>query len=118
MKRAVRGSELDTSLISDPSPAIPLQQAFRHGGDDQEGDEDRQRAGRCFERVQNPEDDGAEAVDVVEAIAARIEHRKTRHRMKEIGQHVDDFEFDRALELLNVLRDTLNLQTPDSANLS
>jgi len=64
------------------------------------------------------EDNDADAVDLVDEIASRIDDGASRERMKTIGRHVDDFEFDAALGLVQALRDTLNPQTSGSANLS
>jgi len=50
----------------------------------------------------------AEAVDVVEEIEERVTTGATRRSLRKIGECVDDFEFEEALELLRTLREELS----------
>ena len=53
------------------------------------------------------EDNDADAGDLVAGIEARIEDGDPRSQMQAISNHIDDFEFDEALERLDRLRATL-----------
>ena len=64
------------------------------------------------------EDSDAEAIDVVHEIAAGMGQSASRERIKAIGQHIDDFEFDEALELLAALREIMTSSASDSAKLA
>jgi polar amino acid transport system substrate-binding protein len=62
------------------------------------------------------EDSDAEAMDVVEEITSRIEDGSSRACIKEIGRHIDDFEFDEALGLLRDFRAALESPARSAAH--
>jgi CheY-like chemotaxis protein len=62
------------------------------------------------------EDSDAEALDVVDEIASRVDNRVSRERIRDIGQRIDDFEFEEALELLHRLREDISSSLTDSAD--
>jgi len=53
------------------------------------------------------EDSDGEAGDLVAELESQVAHTEFAQPMRAIGERVDDFEYDEALEFLNALRDAL-----------
>ncbi len=62
------------------------------------------------------EESDAEAIDLVTQIESQLKDDESRDRMQAIGDHIDDFEFDEALELLSALREVIRSRMTDSVN--
>ena len=64
------------------------------------------------------EDYDSEAGDLVTELDSQAASTEFARPLREIAERIDDFEFDEALALLNVLREGMGPRTTDSATLT
>ena len=64
------------------------------------------------------EDYDGEAGDLVSELESQVAHTELAQPMRAIGERIDDFEFEEALERLNALREVMSASTTDSATLT
>jgi HPt (histidine-containing phosphotransfer) domain-containing protein len=64
------------------------------------------------------EESDSEAGDLVEEIEAQVTDTEFAQPMRAIGERIDDFEFEEALERLNALREVMSASTTDSTTLT
>ena len=64
------------------------------------------------------EEGDCEAEVLVEQIQSQLEDGEARTRIQAIGDHIDDFEFDEALELLNALKEIISSRKIESENVT
>ena len=59
-----------------------------------------------------------DAVGLAAEIESQAAHTDFAQAIREIGERIDEFEFDEALERVNALREVMIPSTPDSATLT